>query len=226
MGKSNPVRIVVLGTGTNVGKTWLGCALLDRLRARGRLGIGLKPVESGVSEAMPSDGSLLAAPAAREPAPAPYRFHDPVSPHLAARRAGTSVELSQILTYVQIHESGWLSAAPEVTVVETAGGLLTPLAPGLTNFDFARALDPARWLLVAPDALGVLHDLSATLGVCRALGRTPDAVALCRARPLDASTGTNAEELARLGITASPFVFPGNANADAELDRLLDALLP
>jgi len=177
-------------------------------------------VESGVSDQAASDGSLLAGLTSPEPSPAPFRFAAPVSPHLAARRAGTRVELSQILTYVQTHEH---DSDPEVSVLETAGGLLTPLAPSLTNFDLARALEPARWLLVAPDALGVLHDLSATLEVCKSRGRMPDAIALCQARPIDASSGSNAEEIARLGIAARPIVFPDEA--EGGLDRLLDALL-
>jgi dethiobiotin synthetase len=85
-------------------------------------------------------------------------------------------------------------------VIETAGGLFTPLAPGLTNWELARALDPSIWVLVAPDSLGVLHDTTATLEAARARGRVPDFVVLSAARPADASTGTNAAELESLGI--------------------------
>jgi dethiobiotin synthetase len=87
-------------------------------------------------------------------------------------------------------------------LVETAGGALTPLAPGITNFDLALALEPAVWILVAPDALGVLHDVSATLEALSARGRSPDVVVLSEAREPDASTGTNAAELRELGIAA------------------------
>ena len=84
-----------------------------------------------------------------------------------------------------------------VSLVELAGGAFSPLGPGLTNVDLALALDPALWLLVAPDALGVLHDVTASL---RALPRPPDAVVLSGSRPPDQSTGGNAQELASLGI--------------------------
>ena len=92
-----------------------------------------------------------------------------------------------------------------VTLIETAGGALSPLSATATNLDLARALSPALWLLVAPDALGVLHDCRVTLA---ALGRAPDALALSAARALDASSGTNAEELRWLGI-ASPLCVLG-----------------
>jgi dethiobiotin synthetase len=85
-------------------------------------------------------------------------------------------------------------------VVETAGGALSPLSDTETNLDLARALEPAELVLVAPDALGVLHDVRATWTAMRALLREPDQLVLCRARPPDASTGTNAAELERLGF--------------------------
>jgi dethiobiotin synthetase len=205
-------RIVVVGTGTEVGKTWLSAELLRTFAAEGHQVVGLKPVESGVDGGA-TDGERLARLSAERPAPGPYLFKEPLSPHLAARREGRAIELSQILTYVQLHESSSGDRPRAATLIETAGGLFSPLAPGLTNFDVALALEPARWLLVAPDALGVLHDLTATLAAATARGRTPDAIALCRARPRDASTGTNADEIARLGIAARPFVFPDDGEA-------------
>ena len=127
------------------------------------------------------------------------------------------------LRYVREQESVNAARAAPVTLIESAGGLFSPLAQDLTNFDLARALDPAAWLLVASDSLGVLHDLTATLRAARSLGREPDAIALCHARPPDASTGTNADEVARLGIGPRPWVF---ATEDpAGLDALLGALL-
>lgn len=197
-------RVVVVGTGTGVGKTWVGATLARALQRRCSV-LALKPVETGVDEASDaiasgelSDAAVLAAASTATPAPGPYRFAPPVSPHLAARRAGATIELARILTYVQHHESSL--GALDATVVETAGGLFSPLGPDLTNFDVARALDPACWVLVAPDSLGVLHDVSATMGLARRLGRTPDFVVLSSARPPDASTGTNAAELVTLGI--------------------------
>ena len=109
--------------------------------------------------------------------------------------------------------NGWVSEQeqtrqPDVTLIETAGGALSPLAPGLTNLQLAESLGPASWLVVAPDSLGVLHDLSVTL---RVLPRVPEAVVLSCARPADASTGTNAAELQRLGICEIAAVFGPNA---------------
>jgi dethiobiotin synthetase len=219
----------MLGTGTGVGKTWLACELVRALRARGHRPLGLKPIESGVTDPNATDGALLARSTfdQRERAnalelSAPYRFPDPISPHLAARRVGRDINVDAALNYVREQEAARASAF-DVCVIETAGGLFSPLAPGVTNWDLAQALTPAKWLLVAPDALGVLHDLTATLLAARARGRLPDAVALCAARPADASTGTNAGEVELLGIAPRPVVFPEDGTVG--LERLLANLL-
>ena len=52
-------RIVLVGTGTGIGKTHLGVALVQALAAAGIEVAGLKPVESGVGTG-PSDADLLA----------------------------------------------------------------------------------------------------------------------------------------------------------------------
>lgn len=231
MNEKSPQRIVVVGTGTGIGKTWLSCHLIRALRTRGLHALGLKPIESGVTPLSTTDGGELARASLDDPKlalalelSAPYRLLEPVSPHLAARHSGVAINLEAPLTYVQAQECGNESARRvDVCVIETAGGLFSPLAPGITNWDLARALEPARWLLVAPDALGVLHDVTATLHATKSLGRNPDAIALCRSRPADASTGTNADEIERLEIAARPCVFPDDGSAG--LDRLLASLL-
>jgi dethiobiotin synthetase len=216
-------RLVVVGTGTGVGKTWVTTALAAKLSVRVRRVVALKPIETGVTDHTPStDFRQLAAVSAGAVTPQPFRFEPPISPHLAARRAGRTIELSQILTYVQSHESS-VASEPAWTLIETAGGLFSPLAPGITNFDLARALDPAIWLLVGADALGVLHDVTATLGFARALGRSPDHVLLSASRLPDESTGTNATELETLGI--APRVFSALAHDAASLASFVDVLL-
>jgi hypothetical protein len=95
---------------------------------------------------------------------------------------------------------------------------------GLSNFELARALEPSIWLLVAADALGVLHEISATLKAMRASGREPDHLVLSGAREPDASSGGNAAELATLGIARASAVLARNDDrgVSALLDRLLE----
>jgi dethiobiotin synthetase len=200
------MRIVMLGTGTDVGKTYVTSCLARSLKAR--LGVlALKPIESGVEGGALGDAGTIAAAAGHEAVLSAWRLRRPVSPHLAAREEGVTLKLDELVGWVEREER---RARPEVCLVELAGGAFSPLAPGVTNVELALALEPAVWLLVAPDSLGVLHDLTATL---RSLPRAPDAVLLSGARPPDQSTGSNAQELASLGICRVLEVIPRGADS-------------
>jgi len=219
------MRLIVLGTGTAVGKTYVTTHLARALAQLdpSRPLLALKPVETGVFDP-DTDAARLAAVAhlAVPPTPHPlFAFPQPLSPHLAARRAGTDVTIPAIARWVRdatIH----YTASP-IVLIETPGGAFSPLTPSATNFDLASAFDPAIWLLVGPDALGVLHDLTVTLLALRARHRPPDLVLLTAARPADPSTGTNASELAALGICRVAAVLPHDD--PAPLDPVARALL-
>ena len=187
------MRVVILGTGTDVGKTYFTAGLARSLRQRTSV-LALKPIESGVGPGVAGDAGLIAEAAGHAPALSVWRFARPLSPHLGAREAAAPIAIADVMTWIAQQEQ---RAKPRVSLVELAGGAFSPLGVGLTNVELARALEPALWLLVAPDALGVLHDVTATL---RALPRAPDGIVLSAARALDQSTGTNAAELSRLGI--------------------------
>jgi dethiobiotin synthetase len=204
----------VLGCGTGAGKTRVSVALLRELVQAKRACIGLKPIESGVDPGHPepvpgSDAHALAQagsfPNAAKQHPL-YAFSEPLSPHLAARRLGVEIDLNETARWVRRAEE---SVTPLVmphmalwTVIESAGGVFSPLRTEATNFELARLLEPALWILVAADSLGVLHELSATTQAMRARGREPDHVVLSAARSPDASTGSNARELQALRIVA------------------------
>src|SRR5690349_2504020 len=97
-------RLVVVGTGTGVGKTWVTAALARALTARALKVVALKPIETGVDGETPdTDFRRLAAASSFPVERQPYRFVPPISPHLAARRAERVIELEQILRYVQTH---------------------------------------------------------------------------------------------------------------------------
>lgn len=188
------MRVVMLGTGTDVGKTYVTARAAEGLRGRVSV-LALKPVESGVVEGAPGDAERIANAAGHPARLSPWRFARAVSPHLAAREQGDTLEIAAIKAWVEAAER---AQPARITLVETAGGACSPLGLGATNVELAQALDPAIWVLVAPDSLGVLHDVTATL---RALPRLPDAVLLTAARPPDPSSGSNARELENLRIT-------------------------
>lgn len=207
------LRVVVLGTGTGVGKTHVACELARAATREFESVVALKPIETGVSGETPAaDATALWVASGRNrvdgPEPA-YCFAPAISAHLAAREAGVRIDVGAILDWVADQERRFHTSDSRrgLTLIETAGGAYSPLADGVSNLDLAQALSPCRWLLVAPDALGVLHDLTATLSAMRTTARGPDAIVLSAARPADASTGSNAGELRLLGIAQPAATF-------------------
>ena len=121
--------LVVTGIGTGIGKTHLGVALVLAARACGVSVAGYKPVESGLDGATPGDADALREASSFQVEPAPlYGFAPPVSPHLAAEWAGSSISLDRIASAV-----AGARANVELVVVELAGGLFTPLSASDDN---------------------------------------------------------------------------------------------
>jgi dethiobiotin synthetase len=185
------VVIVVVGTGTDVGKTHVTAAL-----ARATAGSAWKPVTSGGDEDVVRLGS----------APPLFSLSLPISPHLAARRDGVVVDVAAIVRAI---------AERKPSFVETAGGLYTPLTDRETNADLVRAIsEPKKVILVAPDRLGVLHDVGAVLRAAGVDGIVFECIALSAPANADASTGTNAAEIVRLGLAERVVGFPRAAVDD------------
>ena len=138
------------------------------------------------------------------------------SPHLAARGVGVEIDLDEVHRWVEGVEADWM-------LIESAGGAFSPLGPTWTNADLAARLQAHFIVLVAPDRLGVLHDVTATLMALRA-GHPALAAPLVVLNRLeaDASTGSNASELARVVFPARGFrsrvaSFADGADAIAQL---------
>ncbi len=118
------MTLVIVGTGTDVGKTVVAATLLARYGAEIPLAYW-KPVATGARdgrdtatvEALAGDRAAILAES--------YLFEEPVSPHLAARLAGRRIEPAALLADFDRHRAG-----ARTLVIETAGGLLVPLADG------------------------------------------------------------------------------------------------
>lgn len=211
--------LLVTGTGTEIGKTFVATALVRVWAAGGKRIAGAKPVESGVV-GEPADVSALAAASTFAlPSPPPYLFAAPVSPHLAARAEGRKISLDVIVPWVDA-----LRAAADGTVVELPGGLFSPLTDVETNADAVLRLKPTFSVLVTCDRLGVLHDVQATIRAAEPMGLRFDAIVLSAPVTPDGSTGTNAAELRRLlrpGTTICALPRTTAEDADAKLKTLL-----
>jgi dethiobiotin synthetase len=204
--------VIVSGTGTGIGKTHFAETLLLAWRSTGRV-VGLKPVESGVQNGATTDAARLAAASSFHVKQEGYAFAAPLSPHLAARDEGIQIRQEVIADLVQQARQ-----RAEGVVLELAGGLFSPLTDTLGNADLAKALFPESILLVAPDRLGVLHDVVATTRAASGMNLRIDGLVLMAPDQGDASTGRNAPEL--LAQARFPVLAALPRGSPAELCRL------
>lgn len=150
--------IFVTGTDTEVGKTFVSCALLAMLKRQGVKAAAMKPVASGAEEV---DGRWCNDDARRLQAAAgvdadlslinPCVFPDPVAPHIAAARAGVTIDFARIRQcFSRLQEDA------DFVLVEGVGGWLVPLNERQSVADLARELD-LPVLLVVGMRLGCIN---------------------------------------------------------------------
>jgi dethiobiotin synthetase len=155
--------VVVLGTGTGVGKTWVSCRLLDHLRRSGRTVAARKPAQSfdpPGEEVVPTDADLLAHATGASPHDVcpPHRWYErALAPPMAADRLG----LPPILLDDLLAELRWPERA-SVRLVETAGGTRSPIAHDGDGAALARRLAPDLVVVVADAGLGTIHAVRAS----------------------------------------------------------------
>jgi dethiobiotin synthetase len=126
-------------------------------------------------------------------------FRAPISPHLAARAAGVAINVQELRV-----EIARLAGLAEALVVELPGGVFSPLTSDVLVAHFARSVAGARVVLVAPDRLGVLHDVGAATRACASVGLPLSGIVLNAPPTSDDSTGRNAAELSL--VTSLPLL--------------------
>lgn len=151
-----PRRVVVVaGTGTEVGKTWVTARLAAAARAAGLTVSARKPVQSFEPGTGPTDAEVLAAATGEEPAevcPAHRSYEIAYSPFMAAAKLGrppfTLAEL--------VGELRWPEA--ELGLLEPAGGVRSPFTTdGADTVDLVEAVAPDAVVLVADAGLGTIN---------------------------------------------------------------------
>jgi len=187
--------LFVTGTDTNVGKTFVACAVIAALRARGRRVAVMKPIETGVTS-HPEDALALRA-AAADPAPleaiCPIRLRAPLAPSVAARLEGHTIDPDDLARRIVAR-----AADADLLLVEGAGGLLVPIAGTFTMADLARQC-ALPLLVVAANRLGTVNHAALTAHVAAALGLGMRGFVLSQPLPAtDESAASNAAEITAL----------------------------
>jgi dethiobiotin synthetase len=167
--------VVVTGSGTEVGKTWVTASLGRRLAPDVAI---RKPVQS--YDARPTDAEVLAeatGEAVDDVCP-PHRSYElAVAPFMAAARLGRPpFTLDELIA-----ELSWPDVA--VGLLETAGGVRSPMTTdGADAVDLCARLQPDLVVLVADAGLGTLNAVRLCLD---ALAGLPVTVFLNRFDPAD-----------------------------------------
>lgn len=205
--------LFVTGTGTDVGKTVLTCALARALRPRQV--VAIKPIETGCAPGGPADARALAEACGRAELAdldGLYRADPPLAPYAATLGGAPPIDLARVIVTTRA-----AIADTDVALVEGAGGLLVPLDRARTIADLAQAL-ALPLLIVARDGLGVLSDVLAVVEAAERRALPIAAVVLARHGADDPSRATNHAILAeRLRHPVRPF--------DADPTALLDLVL-
>jgi len=197
--------LFVAGTGTDLGKTHIACALLRAAKARGLSVDAFKPVVSGFDPDAPeaSDPARLATAMGRPgawPEISPRRYRAPLAPNLAARLEGDTLLMADLIADCR----AWLdSRDTDLALVEGAGGIMSPMTDDATNLDLMTALD-LPVLLVAGSYLGTASHLLTALEVLRA--RNLAVAAIVISESLDAPDLTQTVEMLRAFERQTPIL--------------------
>ena len=160
------------GTDTGVGKTLVAAALFRALVARGLRVAAMKPVATGAfhegAAGLRNEDAVALRSAANVAVSYslmnPYCFEPPISPHLAARDAGETIEPARIAQCFRE-----LAPLSDVVIVEGTGGWLAPIGGATTMADVAETLELPVMLVVGL-RLGCLNHAALTLRAVRASG--------------------------------------------------------
>lgn len=168
----------VVGTDTNVGKTYIASALLRYFVANGKNALGMKPVASGceLSEygiwagqlvnddvvALYAAGNLEASLTLINP----YHFQPAIAPHIAAQKVSVDIDLDLIARSYHT-----LAEMADVVVVEGAGGFFVPLNDQQTLADLAVKLN-LPIILVVGMRLGCINHALLTVEAIKTRGLT------------------------------------------------------
>lgn len=152
--------VLVTGTGTEVGKTWVTAAVARALRARGARVAARKPAQSFERGDTHTDADVLGAATgerASDVCPSHRSFPIAMAPPMAAEvlgRPGFSIaDLADELE----------APAGAITLVESAGGVMSPLASDGDTVAYAAAVSPAAVVVVADAGLGTLNSARLTV---------------------------------------------------------------
>ncbi|HKM87591.1 MAG TPA: dethiobiotin synthase [Xanthobacteraceae bacterium] len=157
--------IFITATGTDVGKTFVVASLIRLLRQMGHAVDAIKPIVSGYdpAQAAASDPGILIGALGLPFSPeavdriSPWRFRAVLSPDLAARREGRSIDVDGVVAYCQ----SAIERHRDILLIEGVGGIMVPLDEHRTILDVMMALHLPLILVTGSYRGTISHTLTA-----------------------------------------------------------------
>jgi dethiobiotin synthetase len=219
--------VFVTGSGTDIGKTYFCCRLLESLGSRLRIRC-IKPVVTGFDPLAPeaTDTALLLAAQgltvdqARIDATSPWQYRAALSADMAATREGRSVPFDELVAFCRPE------ANVDLNLIEGIGGVMAPIDDRHTVLDWIAALDTSALLVVGSYLGSLSHALTAVDALSRR-DREPHAIIVSESLSEPAATEETTASLARhcrgIPLAILPRDDAAGARAvTARIQRLLD----
>ena len=145
------MRVLITGTDTGIGKTFITYNLAKALKEKGYNVGCYKPIETYVKD-IPEDGNLLAKATGQSvDEVVPVRFSLPLAPYAATIEEKKDFSLDELRTHFE-----GLTKKYEILLVEGAGGIAVPIKKNYTYADLAKDWN-LKVFIVARAGLGTLN---------------------------------------------------------------------
>ncbi len=148
--------VLVAGTATDVGKTWVAARLLEAWRRAGLSVAARKPAQSYAEGDPVTDADVLGAASGEDPRTVcppdrwyPVALAPPMAAAALGRRPPTVADL--------LAGIAWPAGPVDIGLLETAGGVRSPQADDGDVTDMVAATAPDHVLLVADAGLGTIN---------------------------------------------------------------------
>lgn len=207
--------ILVTSTGTNIGKTYITCGLIKALKLKYKVH-GIKPIISGWQYDENTDNTnndtinIIKALGLDINANiinkiSPYRYKEPITPDIAAKKEGKVISFDQVQEFckVSIETSG-----ADYIFIEGAGGVMVPIWDVYTYLDIAYNLN-LELILVVGTYLGTLSHTITALEVIRQKQLNLIKVIINESEEMQATPQDLKEVISRFTNTDIEFVYRG-----------------
>ncbi|MDB2414968.1 dethiobiotin synthase [Rickettsiales bacterium] len=153
----------ITSSGTEIGKTFITCSINHELTKQGHKVKSIKPIISGWEEHNQQTDTIqiiqslkLEENIANIDHISPWRFVEPLSPDMAARKENRKINIDEVVQYCKSSCTG------KINFIEGVGGAMVPINEKYTVLDWIKMLDiPA--IVVTGTYLGSMSHTLTTL---------------------------------------------------------------